>query len=228
MDTTCQYGAHRFSNFRPGSEEGNYKLHIYHLMTHRLQQLDKHTGFFVLKNALPLLRLLFLLRSSPCYRHSDDLAPYDECTRNTSVLICNVQFDDTVWKQARLPVSFGGLCFRSADDLFIQAYLSSRESCRRLASTMLPLPSDTSFENAGDIFSTCTSSRLKIPVDSVRQSNLDSQLCFAQVAALKPILSQRRLAFFVAATCTVSVYVLSIEHNPLRDSGQSRANGTES
>ena len=53
------------------------KLHTYHLMTNRKQQLDTHTGFFLLKNAFSLPRLLFLLRSSPCYRHSDDLAAYD-------------------------------------------------------------------------------------------------------------------------------------------------------
>ena len=56
------------------------KLHTCNFMTYRLQQLDTHTGFFLLKNALSLHRLLFLLRSSPCYRHSDDLAAYDECT----------------------------------------------------------------------------------------------------------------------------------------------------
>ena len=82
------------------------KLHTYHRMTHRLQQLDTHTGFFRLKNMFSLPRLLFLLRSSTCYRHSDDLANYDECTRNTAESICNVQFDDGGWKQAKLPVHF--------------------------------------------------------------------------------------------------------------------------
>ena len=61
------------------------KLHTCHLMTHRLQQLDTHMSFFLLKNAVSLHRLLILLRSSHCYRHSDDLAPYDKCTRNSTV-----------------------------------------------------------------------------------------------------------------------------------------------
>ena len=38
------------------------KLHTYHLMTHRLQQLDMHTGYFLLKSAFSLPRLLFILR----------------------------------------------------------------------------------------------------------------------------------------------------------------------
>ena len=61
------------------------KLHMYHLMTHRLQQLDTQTGFFLLKNAFSLHRLLFKLRSFPCYHHSEDPAPYDELTRNTAM-----------------------------------------------------------------------------------------------------------------------------------------------
>ena len=103
------------------------KLHTYCLTTHRLQHLDTHTGVFLLKNAFSLPRLLFQLRSSPCYRHSDDLAPYDGCTRNTTESICNVQFDNTGWKQAKLPVRFGVLRFRSANDVALPAYLSSRE-----------------------------------------------------------------------------------------------------
>ena len=93
------------------------KPHTYDLMTHRLHQLNTHTGFFLLKNAFSLPRHHFLLRSSPCYLHSDDLAPYEECTRN-------FQFDDTGWKQAELPVRLGGLGLRYANDLALPDYLS--------------------------------------------------------------------------------------------------------
>ena len=100
-----------------------------------------------------------------------------------------------------LSVCFGGLGLRSANDLAIQAYLSSHESCRCLASTILPPPAEPSTENANDINTTWTSSCLKIPDDSVGQSNCYSMLCSDQVATLKPILEQYRQACFVAATC---------------------------
>ena len=58
------------------------KLHTYHLMTHHLHQLDTHTSFFLLKNVLSLPCLLFLLSSSPCYRHFDDLAPVTQQSRS--------------------------------------------------------------------------------------------------------------------------------------------------
>ena len=177
------------------------KLHTYYLMTHRLHQLDTHTGFFLLKNAFSLPRLLFLLRSSPCYCHFVDLAPYDECTSNTAESICNVQFDDTDWKQVKLPVIFGGLGLRSANDLALPAYLPSREACRRLASTILQPPSEPSAEMADDVITTKTSSGLSAPDDPANHSNWDSLLCSAKVAGMKPILSQQPLACFVAATC---------------------------
>ena len=180
------------------------KLLTYNLMTHRLQHLDTHMDFFLLKNAFSLPRLLFLLRSSPCYRHSDDLAPYDECTRNTAESICNVQFDDTGWKQASVPVRFGSLRLRSADDLALPPSLSSCESCQRLVSAILPPPSDPSVKDADDVIATRTSSGLKMQDDPIRQSNWDSLFCSAQVAALKPILNQHHLACFVAATCKES------------------------
>ena len=49
-----------------------------------------------------------------------------------------------------------------------------------------------------------TSSGLKIPDNPIRQWNWDSLLCSAQVAAMKPILSQHRLACFEAGTCKES------------------------
>ena len=169
------------------------KLHMYHIMTHRLLQLDAHTGFFLLKTAFSLTRLLFLLRSSPCYRHSDDLAPYGECTRSTAESICNVLFDDTCWKQGKQAVRFGGIRLRSASDLALSAYLSSRECDRRLASTILHPPSVFSVEIADDVITTWTSSGLGISDDPVRQFNWVSMLCSAHVAAFMPTLIQHRL-----------------------------------
>ena len=112
--------------------------------------------------------------------------------------------NSTTQKQAKLPVCFGGLGLRSAGDLALPVYLSSRESCRRLGSSILPQPSDPLVENADDVIAPWTSSGLKIPDDSVRQSNWDSLLCSDQVAVLKPVLRQHRLGCFVAATCKES------------------------
>ena len=73
-----------------------------------------------------------------------------------------------------LVVYFIGL--RSANDLTLPAYLTSRESCRRLASTILPSPSEPTFENVDDIITTWASFGSKIHGDPVRQSNFDSML----------------------------------------------------
>ena len=159
-------------------------------MTHRLQQLDTHTGFFLLRNAFSLPRLLFLLRLSPCNQHSDDLEAHDECTSNSAVSICNVHINDTGWKQAKLPVRFGGLGYRSVGDLALPAYFFSRESNRHFVSTIDPPPSDPSVESASDAITTWKSSDLRSSDDLVRQSIWDAPFSSTQVTAMKTILSQ--------------------------------------
>ena len=169
------------------------KLHTYNPMTHRLQQLDTHTGFFLLRNAFSLPRLLFLLRSSACYRHSDDPADYDECTRISAVSNCNVQFDDTDWKQAKLAIRFRSLRLRSAGDLALTAYFFSHDFNRHLVSAILPPPSDPSIEKANDAIATWKSSGLRSSDDPDRQSSWDAPISSVQVADMKTILSQHRL-----------------------------------
>ena len=167
----------------------NIKFSMYHFMANHLKQLDMHMGFFLLKNVFSFPRLLFLLCSSPCYHHSDDLVRYDECTCSTAESICNFQFDDTGWKQANMPVSFP----------MIWPSQPSRASSRHLVLTIL-LKSEPTVKTADDVFATWASSDLTIQDDPVRQSNGDSMLCSAQVNALKAILNQQKVESFVAAT----------------------------
>ena len=191
-DTISSYRALRFSDSRKAVKKAiANKLHTYNLMIHRLQQLDTLTDLFLHRNAFSLPRLLFLLRSFACYRHSVD---YDECTRITAVLICNVQFDDTDWKQAKLPIRLGGLGLRSAGDLDHPTYFSSHDSSRHLVSDILPPPSDPSVESANDAITTWKSSALWRSDDPVWLSIWYASISSHQVAA---ILSQHRLQCFL-------------------------------
>ena len=159
-------------------------------MTQRLQQLDTHTDLFLHRNAFSLPRLLFLLQSYACYRHSDDPADYDECTRISAVSICNVQFDYTDCKHAKLPIPFR---LRSAGDLALPANFSSHDSSRHLVSAILPPPSDPSVESVSDTITTWKSFGLRSSDDPVRQSSWDAPISSVQVAAMKTILSHHRL-----------------------------------
>ena len=47
-------------------------------MSSRLESIDAHPAFFLLRNCLSMPRLLFKLRSSPCYRLHAELTQYDK------------------------------------------------------------------------------------------------------------------------------------------------------
>ena len=64
-------------------------------MSGRLEYNDARRAFFLLRNCLSMSRLLFMLRSSPCYRLHSELTQFDETLRQAASTVCNVNFNDT-------------------------------------------------------------------------------------------------------------------------------------
>ena len=50
-------------------------------MSRRLESIDAHPAFFLLRNCLSMPRLIFKLRSSPCYRLHAELTEFDKTLR---------------------------------------------------------------------------------------------------------------------------------------------------
>ena len=69
-------------------------------------KLDAHYGFYW-KNCFSLPKLLHFLRTSPCFEEVDFLQQYDSIIRKSLSKICNVNFDESSYTQAILPVSKG-------------------------------------------------------------------------------------------------------------------------
>ena len=112
-------------------------------MIDRILLLDFHSGLFLLKNDFSLPRLLLSLRSAPCHHHPELLAEYDEVTCSTTEALCNIHFDDNCWSLAKLPVQYGGLELRTAADLALLAFLSSRAERNSLVNHILCQPTNT-------------------------------------------------------------------------------------
>ena len=104
----------------------------------RLKLMPSHDSLFLLRNVLAAPRLMYLLRSAPC-TDSPVLPLYDEVLRNSLSATLNVDLDDERWRQASLPVRWGGLGVRSAGLLAPSAYLASAASTTELASSLLPV-----------------------------------------------------------------------------------------
>ncbi|CAE1162214.1 unnamed protein product [Acanthosepion pharaonis] len=106
-------------------------------MTEKLQLIDAHLALFLLKNSFSLPSFLYTLQSAPCYLEQNFLNEIDITVKRCAELICNVNFDDTGWRQVKLLLRFGGLGLRSAVDLARPAYLSSLSSSHELIDEIL-------------------------------------------------------------------------------------------
>ena len=94
-------------------------------------KLDAHYGFYLLKNCFSLPKLLYFLRTSPCLEEVDLLQQYDCIIRKSLSKICNVNFDESSYTQAILPVSKGGKGFASASQIALPAFLASATCAKR-------------------------------------------------------------------------------------------------
>ena len=113
------------------------KLHDLQQLSDRLKLLDTHDAFFLLKNCFALPRLMYTLRTNPCFDNAV-VTRYDDLIRSTLQSILNVQLTDSSWKQAILPVRLGGLGIQIASRTALPAYLSSVCGSANLSTILLP------------------------------------------------------------------------------------------
>ena len=85
------------------------KVHLLEIVGDRLQHLDAHDAILLLHHSFAIPKLLYTLRTSPCFL-PPNLVSYDDRLRSIVSSITNIYFDlnDPVWTQASLPVSWAG------------------------------------------------------------------------------------------------------------------------
>ena len=125
-----------------GSREGvdkeiKIQLEALRTMGERLRHLRTHDAFSLLRHAFSIPKLLYILRSSPCFS-SSSLFNFDELQRALLSEILNITLSDNAWIQASLPVRSGGLGIRRAEQLAPSAFLASATACSDLIKQILP------------------------------------------------------------------------------------------
>ena len=70
-------------------------------------------------------KLMYFLRTAPCFLNPDLLAEYDETIKTGLENILNVKITDPVWDQVSLPTKLGGFGIRKTTELAISGYLPS-------------------------------------------------------------------------------------------------------
>jgi len=109
------------------------------LLIKRLSLIPSHPALYLLRNALAIPKLLYLMRTAPCFE-SLELGQYDELLRTALSSLLNVDLSLTAWSQANLPVRWGGVGVRSAHQLAPSAFLASAAGAADLLSSLLPAP----------------------------------------------------------------------------------------
>ena len=115
------------------------KIRLLGVMGERLQHLDAHIAILLLHHSFAIPKLLYTLRTSPCFL-SPNLALYDDRLRSIVGAITNINFEPNTpaWTQASLPVKYGGLGFWSAVQLAPSAFLASAAASSNRARHILP------------------------------------------------------------------------------------------
>ena len=108
-------------------------------MDERLHLLPAHDAILLLRHSFTIPRLLYCLRSSPCFI-SPCLKSYDNELRRIISRIFNIPLveNEVMWSQASLPVRFGGLGIRSTVQLAPSAFLASAAASSDLVHQILP------------------------------------------------------------------------------------------
>jgi len=116
-----------------------------------LELIELHQAFFILKNCLSIPKLIYLLRSAPCFKCKEQLEVFDTAIKTNMEKICNVSFGEENWSQASLSIRHAGLGLRSVADLSLPCFLSSSHACKGLVNRLLPsLNLETPFEDVND------------------------------------------------------------------------------
>ena len=100
--------------------------------------LRAHDAFCLLRNVLTIPKVLYTLRTSPCFL-VPALHDFDSLLRSLLGTILDVNLSACAWTQVSLPVRAGGLGVRSSTQLAPSAYLALAAGCAHLVRQIWPL-----------------------------------------------------------------------------------------
>ena len=80
---------------------------------------------FFLKDCFPILKLQYILRTSPTFLFQNELVRFGETVTDGLQAILNMDLQDGTWTEVSLPLSTGGIGVSKSQDLSVPAFISS-------------------------------------------------------------------------------------------------------
>ena len=115
----------------------NEKREALERMTSKLEVLNPHQAFVLLKIAFAIPKLQYVLIASPAFLCREELQIFDRALFGSLGRVTNVSLEGDVCRQAGFPVNFGGLGCRRAEDIALPSFLASMNSVGELVETIL-------------------------------------------------------------------------------------------
>ena len=106
-------------------------------MTSKLEVLNPHQTFVLLKNAFAIPKLQYVLRASPAYLCREELRVFDRALFDSLGRVANVSLEGDACKQVGFPVSFRGLGCRRSGDIALPSFIAFINSVGELVETIL-------------------------------------------------------------------------------------------
>lgn len=165
------------------------KVGALRILGERLKLLSAHDALILLRNCFALPKLLYTLRTAPCFR-STTLDCYDDCIREILGNVTNnfLPRESSAWIQATLPVKLGGLGIQSAVRIAPSAFLSSSISSTKLVEAILPEIYRSSpvpyLEEAKERWSAGHESEIPGGAAACKQKSWDHQKCTSAAKVL--------------------------------------------
>lgn len=159
------------------------KLNKLQTMVDRMDKLNAHHAYCLLRSSLSIPQLSYLLRSTPCWHALGVLEEYDQILKSATEKIVNCRFSSESWDEATLPVKLGGLGLRNATNLCYSSFLGSVHSVSDLVRSIVPtfaLLSHVHTSEAMQAWSTIALSDILPEADRKFQHKWDLELCSKQ------------------------------------------------
>jgi hypothetical protein len=125
------------------------KIKALETFSDRLGKLNSHSGLYLLKNCLAIPKLMYVLRTSPCFLHPNILQIFDNLIKTELIKISNCDIRDRNWSQSTLPVRYGGIGIRRTVELALPAFLASVHSVKPLIDIIMVQEVRDKFLEAG-------------------------------------------------------------------------------
>ena len=115
----------------------NEKREAFARMTSKLEVLNPHQAFVLLKNAFAIPKLLYVLRASPAYLCREVLLIFDRALFDSLGRVANLSLEGDVCKQVWFLANFSRLGCKRAGDIPLPSLLASKNSVGELMETIL-------------------------------------------------------------------------------------------